>query len=82
MRARCNNFVPGLEHADYDPDAAFVQGLRPARGSNVRVEREMRRRKDGSHSRIIHSYGKLLTADSLGANFSYNFQVTAVQVSL
>ncbi|KAF8867967.1 FAD dependent oxidoreductase [Mucidula mucida] len=25
MRERCNNFVPGLEHAEYDPDAPLVQ---------------------------------------------------------
>ncbi len=53
MRARCNNFVPGLENAEYDPDAPLVQGLRPFRGTNVRIERETR--KNGS--RIIHSYG-------------------------
>ncbi|KAF9021772.1 FAD dependent oxidoreductase [Hymenopellis radicata] len=53
MRTRCNNFVPGLENAEYDPDAPLVQGLRPFRGTNVRIERETR--KNGS--RIIHSYG-------------------------
>ena len=58
MRERCNNFVPGLENAEYDPEAPLVQGLRPARSQNVRVERELRRRKDGSFSRIIHSYGQ------------------------
>jgi D-amino-acid oxidase len=57
MRSRCNNFVPGLENADYDPDAALVQGLRPLRSKNVRVERELRRRKDGSFSHIVHTYG-------------------------
>ncbi|KAF9021630.1 hypothetical protein BDZ89DRAFT_1137876 [Hymenopellis radicata] len=35
MREWCNNFVPGLENAEYDPDAPLVQGLRPFRGSNV-----------------------------------------------
>lgn len=67
MRERCNNFVPGLENAEYDPDAPLVQGLRPFRGSNVRVERELRTRKDGSSSRIIHSYGQG------GAGFSLSF---------
>ncbi|KAF8991439.1 FAD dependent oxidoreductase [Hymenopellis radicata] len=67
MRERCNNFVPGLENAEYDPDAPLVQGLRPFRGSNVRVERELRTREDGSLSRIIHSYGQG------GAGFSLSF---------
>ncbi|KAF8997685.1 hypothetical protein BDZ89DRAFT_1083515 [Hymenopellis radicata] len=67
MRERCNNFVPGLEKADYDPDAPLVQGLRPFRGSNVRVERELRSRPDGSMSRIVHSYGQG------GAGFSLSF---------
>lgn len=67
MRARCNRFVPGLEHAEYDPVAPFVQGLRPFRGSNVRVERELRTRKDGSYSKIVHSYGQG------GAGFSLSF---------
>ncbi|KAI0794974.1 FAD dependent oxidoreductase [Abortiporus biennis] len=58
MRERCNKFVPGLENAEYDPIAPFVQGLRPVRGRNVRVERELRRKEDGSSSRIIHSYGQ------------------------
>lgn len=67
MRERCNAFIPGLEHAEYDPDAPLVQGLRPFRGSNVRVERELRTRKDGSISRIVHSYGQG------GAGFSLSF---------
>lgn len=67
MRERCNNFVPGLENAEYDPDAPLVQGLRPFRGSNVRVERELRPRADGSMSRIVHSYGQG------GAGFSLSF---------
>ncbi|KAF8901280.1 FAD dependent oxidoreductase [Mucidula mucida] len=67
MRERCNNFVPGLENAQYDPDAPLVQGLRPFRGSNVRVERELRPRKDGTISRIVHSYGQG------GAGFSLSF---------
>jgi D-amino-acid oxidase len=57
MRQRCDNFVPGLENAVLDP-VPLVQGLRPFRDSNVRVERETRLKKNGSASRIIHSYGQ------------------------
>ncbi|KAL0947332.1 hypothetical protein HGRIS_013451 [Hohenbuehelia grisea] len=57
MRERCNAFVPGLENAQLDPDP-FVQGLRPFRDENVRVERERRLKEDGSMSHIIHSYGQ------------------------
>ena len=57
MRERCNHFVPGLENAQLD-DRPLVQGLRPFRGSNVRVEREQRRKLDGSKSRTVHSYGQ------------------------
>ena len=58
MRARCNRFVPGLENAELDAEWPMVQGLRPVRGENVRVERELRRKGDGSLSRIVHSYGQ------------------------
>lgn len=58
MRARCNRFVPGLENAQLDPHSPIVQGLRPARGENVRVERELRKKADGSVSKIVHSYGQ------------------------
>ncbi|KAF8873830.1 nucleotide-binding domain-containing protein [Infundibulicybe gibba] len=57
MRDRCNKFVPGLENAELDP-VPFVQGLRPFRDTNVRVEQEQRLKSDGTHSRIIHSYGQ------------------------
>jgi D-amino-acid oxidase len=57
MRERCNNFVPGLENAVLD-EVPFVQGLRPFREANVRVERETRTKKDGTASRVIHSYGQ------------------------
>ncbi|KAF8875169.1 FAD dependent oxidoreductase [Infundibulicybe gibba] len=57
MRDRCNKFVPGLENAELDP-VPFVQGLRPFRDTNVRVDREQRLKSDGTHSRIIHSYGQ------------------------
>lgn len=58
MRTRCNRFVPGLENAELDPHSPIVQGLRPVRGENVRVERELRRKEDGSMSMIVHSYGQ------------------------
>ena len=58
MRDRCNRFVPGLENAELDPHSPIVQGLRPVRGENVRVERELRKKADGSLSTIIHSYGQ------------------------
>jgi len=57
MRERCNKFVPGLENAELDV-VPLVQGLRPFRGSNVRVERESRLKKDRSTSRVVHSYGQ------------------------
>ncbi|KAJ7141739.1 nucleotide-binding domain-containing protein [Mycena crocata] len=53
MRARCEAFLPGLEKARLDPEYPLSQGLRPFRGLNVRVERELRR----PGSRIVHSYG-------------------------
>ncbi|KAI1084729.1 FAD dependent oxidoreductase [Whalleya microplaca] len=53
MRERCEKFLPGLKDARVDPDYPLAQGLRPFRGQNVRVERELRR----TGSRIIHSYG-------------------------
>lgn len=53
MRERCEKFLPGLKDAQLDADYPLAQGLRPFRGSNVRVERELRR----SGSRIVHSYG-------------------------
>ncbi|KAG7449682.1 uncharacterized protein BT62DRAFT_600773 [Guyanagaster necrorhizus] len=59
MRERCNKFVPGLENAEFDPVAPVVQGLRPTRVGNVRVERELRsNRMHGGFSSIIHSYGQ------------------------
>jgi len=56
MRKRCNDFVPGLENAKYD-ETPFVQGLRPLTDEGVRVEREPRWKKDGTASRVIHTYG-------------------------
>ncbi|KAJ7032245.1 nucleotide-binding domain-containing protein [Mycena alexandri] len=53
MRARCESLLPGLEKARLDPVYPLAQGLRPFRGQNVRVERELRR----VGSRVVHSYG-------------------------
>ncbi|KAJ7171362.1 hypothetical protein C8R46DRAFT_895626 [Mycena filopes] len=53
MRARCEGLLPGLDRARLDPDYPLAQGLRPFRGQNVRVERELRR----PGSRVVHSYG-------------------------
>ncbi|KAF8885368.1 hypothetical protein BD779DRAFT_1801402 [Infundibulicybe gibba] len=57
MQDRCNKFVPGLENAELDP-VPFAQGLHPFRDTNVRVDWEQQLRADGTHSRIIHSYGQ------------------------
>ncbi|BCS29961.1 FAD-dependent oxidoreductase [Aspergillus puulaauensis] len=56
MRARCESFLPALKNARVDPDYPLAQGLRPFRGKNVRVERELRM-QGGKPSRIIHNYG-------------------------
>ncbi|KAF5365802.1 hypothetical protein D9757_012664 [Collybiopsis confluens] len=76
MRERCNAFVPGLENAEYDDETQLLQGLRPFRGSNVRVERETKLRKDGSDSRIIHTYGQG------GSGFSLSFGCAGTVVCL
>ncbi|KAE9403030.1 FAD dependent oxidoreductase [Gymnopus androsaceus JB14] len=76
MRERCNAFVPGLENAEYDSETNLLQGLRPFRGSNVRVERETMTTKKGSISRIIHTYGQG------GSGFSLSFGCAGTVVSL
>ncbi|KAF9067497.1 FAD dependent oxidoreductase [Rhodocollybia butyracea] len=76
MRERCNAFVSGLEYAEYDDETALLQGLRPFRGSNVRVERETRIKKDGSESRIVHTYGQG------GSGFSLSFGCAKTVLSL
>jgi glycine/D-amino acid oxidase-like deaminating enzyme len=64
MRSRCEAFLPRLRNARLDPDYPLAQGLRPFRERNVRVERELRRRRQQNgrtklrHSRIVHSYGQ------------------------
>jgi D-amino-acid oxidase len=70
MRKRCNDFVPGLADAEYDA-TPLVQGLRPLTDENVRVERESRLKKDGTPSRVIHSYGHG------GSGFSLSFGCAA-----
>jgi D-amino-acid oxidase len=70
MRKRCNDFVPGLADAEYD-ETPFVQGLRPFTDDNVRVEREPRWKRDGTASRVIHTYGQG------GAGFSLSFGCAA-----
>ncbi|KAJ7064283.1 FAD dependent oxidoreductase [Mycena amicta] len=58
MRHRAEQFLPGLKNARLDETYPLAQGLRPCRGRNVRVERELRRRGDADRpSRIVHSYG-------------------------
>lgn len=57
MRARCEAFLPDLKTARLDEEYPLAQGLRPFRGKNVRVERELRRTPAGRISRIVHSYG-------------------------
>ncbi|KAL0572874.1 hypothetical protein V5O48_009086 [Marasmius crinis-equi] len=58
MRARCEEFLPELKEAHLDPEYPMAQGLRPFRGTNIRVERELRTLATGRPpSRIVHSYG-------------------------
>lgn len=57
MRARCDAFLPDLKNARLDEEYPLAQGLRPFRGRNVRVERELRRTPAGRISRVVHSYG-------------------------
>jgi len=72
IRSRCNDFIPGLENAQLDPETPFVQGLRPLTRTNVRVDRESRARKGGRiTSKIVHSYGHG------GSGFSLSFGCAA-----
>ena len=58
MKARCEKFLPELKNAKLDPNYPMAQGLRPFRGTNIRVERELRPLADSTKpSRIVHSYG-------------------------
>ncbi|KAF1989695.1 FAD dependent oxidoreductase [Aulographum hederae CBS 113979] len=61
MRKHCENFLPQLKTATLHPSYPLAVGLRPFRGGNVRVERELRPQRNGSGSkpsRIVHSYGQ------------------------
>ncbi|KAK5937429.1 hypothetical protein PMZ80_010436 [Knufia obscura] len=61
MRQRCVDFIPLLENAKLHPSYPLAVGLRPFRGGNVRVERELRKSAkagNGKPSRIVHSYGQ------------------------
>ncbi|KAL0063905.1 hypothetical protein AAF712_009187 [Marasmius tenuissimus] len=72
MKADCEAFLPELKSALIDPDYPIAQGLRPFRGTNVRVERELRSLGMGSPpSRIVHSYGQG------GAGWSLSFGCAA-----
>ena len=65
MRKRCEDVFPQLKGARVDPKYPIMQGLRPFRGSNVRVERDSRQKRVSGigrisrsiPSRIVHSYG-------------------------
>ncbi|KAH8754541.1 FAD dependent oxidoreductase [Diaporthe sp. PMI_573] len=57
MRARCEAFLPDFKNARLDKEYPLAQGLRPFRGRNVRVERELRWTPAGKISRVVHSYG-------------------------
>ncbi|KAL3477050.1 FAD dependent oxidoreductase [Aspergillus californicus] len=56
MRDRCGSFLPMLKNARVDSEYPLAQGLRPFRGQNVRVERELRMHNE-KPSRIVHNYG-------------------------
>lgn len=58
MWKRCIEFMPCLEKAQLHPSYPLAVGLRPFRHGNVRVERELRKAKEGGSSRIVHSYGQ------------------------
>lgn len=74
MRRRCEEFLPDLKKARLDEEYPFAQGLRPFRGQNVRIERELRRKATLAdndqvklvRSRIVHSYGHGGAGWSLG----------------
>lgn len=56
MREQCEGLVPALKHARLDPEYPIMQGLRPVRKGDVRIEREPGM-NGSSQSRIVHAYG-------------------------
>jgi len=77
MRERCEAFHPALKNAKLDAEYPFAQGLRPARGRNVRVEREQRRRGSAKKpSMVIHTYGHG------GSGWSFSFGCAADVMAL
>ena len=77
MRKRCEAFLPTLKNAQLDSEYPFAQGLRPARGRNVRVERELRRKgPKNTPSRVIHNYGHG------GSGWSFSFGCAAEVMGL
>lgn len=75
MRDRSESFLPALKKARLDPKYPLAQGLRPFRGKNVRVERELRMQGE-KPSRIVHSYGHG------GAGWSLSFGCAAEVLKL
>lgn len=77
MRKRCEAFHPALKDAKLDAEYPFAQGLRPARGKNVRVERELRLKGPAKKpSMVIHSYGHG------GSGWSFSFGCAADVMAL
>jgi len=77
MRKRCEEFYPPLKNAKLDEEYPFAQGLRPARGRNVRVERELRYRGPAEKSSmVVHSYGHG------GSGWSFSFGCAADVMAL
>ena len=58
MARDAKDFYTELDTERRDSAFPLAQGFRPARKGDVRVERELRRRRDGAPSRIVHSYGQ------------------------
>ncbi|KAK4206231.1 hypothetical protein QBC37DRAFT_435249 [Rhypophila decipiens] len=57
MKGRCEDFLPRLKDARVDEEYPLAQGLRPFRGRNVRVERELRMQKVSSWDGDANGHG-------------------------
>ncbi|KAM7212004.1 hypothetical protein V8F06_012633 [Rhypophila decipiens] len=57
MKGRCEDFLPRLKDARLDEEYPLAQGLRPFRGRNVRVERELRMQKVSSCDGDANGHG-------------------------